>query len=135
MRKYLTSILAILLLLSFSGCSQRAAEDHTVHLVSGQTYGTGKYSFELVVSDPDGLDTMVSIKTDKDTLGDALLQLGIVDGEKSDFGLYVKTVNGITLDYDKDQKYWALYVNGEPVDSGIDATPVTDGDVYTLKAE
>ena len=135
MRKQFAAVLALLLLFSFSACGQRKNEDNTVHLVSGQTYGTGKYSFDLVVTDPDGVDTMVTVKTDKDTLGDALLQLGIVDGEKSDFGLYVKTVNGITLDYDEDHKYWALYVNGEPVDSGIDATPVTAGDTYTLKAE
>lgn len=135
MKKQFSAVLALLLLFSLSACGQRAKSDNTIHLVSGQTYGTGKYSFDLVVTDPDGIDTQVTVKTDKDTLGDALLQLGIVDGEKSDFGLYVKTVNGVTLDYDRDQKYWALYVNGEAVDSGIDATPVTSGDTYTLKAE
>lgn len=135
MRKTISALLALLLLLSFSACGQRASEEHTISLVSGQTYGTGKYTFDLIVTDPDGVDTQVTVKTDKDTLGDALLQLGIVDGEKSDFGLYVKTVNGITLDYDRDQKYWALYVNEEPVDSGIDATPVVEGNIYTLKAE
>ena len=47
----------------------------------------------------------------------------------------MKTVNGITLDYDKDGKYWAFYVDGEYATSGVDSTPITDGASYALKAE
>ena len=39
--------------------------------------------------------------------------MGLIAGEDSDYGLYVKTVNGVTVDYDTDGKYWAFYVDGE----------------------
>lgn len=49
--------------------------------------------------------------------------------------LYVKTVNGITADYDTDQTYWAFYVNGEYASTGVDSTPVNEGDTYEFKVE
>ena len=54
---------------------------------------------------------------------------------RSSYGLYVKTVNGITLDYDTDGMYWAFYINGEYVQTGVDATGVEDGAVYAFRAE
>lgn len=47
------------------------------------------------------------------TVGKALLDQGVIAGEDSSYGLYVKTVNGTTLDYDTDGMYWAFYINGE----------------------
>ena len=68
-------------------------------------------------------------------MGDALTELGLIAGEESDYGLYVKTVNGVTLDYDADGAYWAFYVNGEYAQTGVDATTITEGDAYSFKAE
>ena len=53
-------------------------------------------------------------------------------GEQGDYGLYVKTVNGITADYDKDGTYWAFSVNGELSQKGVDQTYVKNGDIYTF---
>ena len=49
--------------------------------------------------------------------------------------LYVKVVNGITADYEVDQTYWAFYINGEMAMTGVDATDVEDGVVYSFKVE
>ena len=68
-------------------------------------------------------------------MGEALLDQELIAGEDSDYGLYVKTVNGITVDYDTDGSYWAFYVNGEYASSGVDSTPVADGDTYSFKVE
>lgn len=97
--------------------------------------GSGKTAFEFVVVDADGNETAFEIHTDKEMVGDALLEQNLVEGEQDDFGLYVKTVNGITADYDTDKTYWAFYVNGEYAMSGVDTTPITDGDVYSFKVE
>ena len=51
-----------------------------------------------------------TIKTDKDTVGAALLEHGLIAGEEGAYGLYVKQVNGITADYDVDQTYWSFYI-------------------------
>ena len=67
--------------------------------------------------------------------GKALLDQGVIAGEDSSYGLYVKTVNGITLDYDTDGMYWAFYINGEYAQTGVDATGVENGAVYAFRAE
>ena len=67
--------------------------------------------------------------------GKALLDQGVIAGEDSSYGLYVKTVNGTTLDYDTDGMYWAFYINGEYAQPGVDATGVEDGAVYAFRAE
>lgn len=97
--------------------------------------GEGDTKFAFTVVDQDGNETKLEIHTDKETVGEALLELGLIDGEESEYGLYVKTVNGITADYDTDGVYWAFYVNGEYAQSGVDATAITDGDTYSFKVE
>lgn len=110
------------LTLSFTGCAgkEQAAE--------------GK-SFQVVVTDPDGKETTFDYVSDKATVGEALLAEGLIAGEEGEYGLYVTTVNGITLDWDKDGKYWAFYIDGEYAATGVDATELTDGAVYSFKAE
>ena len=97
--------------------------------------GTGSTEFNLTVTDKEGSETQFEIHTDKQTVGEALLELGLIDGEESEYGLYVKTVNGITVDYDTDGAYWAFYINGEYASSGVDATDITEGDSYSFKVE
>ena len=65
----------------------------------------------------------------------AVTQVELIDGEQGQYGLYVKTVNGIEADADKDQAYWAFYVNGEYATYGVDLTEIIDGDSYAFKYE
>ncbi len=97
--------------------------------------GEGDTSFTFTVIGTDGNEVAFLINTDKETVGEALLELELIDGENGDYGLYVKTVNGITLDFDKDGKYWAFYANGEYAMSGVDTTEIKDGATYSFKAE
>ena len=80
-------------------------------------------------------ETDFEIHTDQKTVGDALLEQNLIEGDESDYGLYVKTVNGITADYDTDGSYWAFYVNGEYAQTGVDSTPVEEGSTYSFKVE
>ena len=101
----------------------------------GATIGEGAKSFTTEVVDKDGGKVTFTVKTDADTVGKALLDQGVIAGEDSSYGLYVKTVNGTTLDYDTDGMYWAFYINGEYAQTGVDATGVEDGAVYAFRAE
>lgn len=94
---------------------------------------TTAFTFEVV--DADGNATSFNINTDKETVGEALLEEGLIAGDESQYGLYVKTVNGITADYDVDGTYWAFYIDGEYASTGVDSTPVTDGSTYSFKVE
>ena len=95
--------------------------------------GEGSTIFDFRVVDGEGNESVFEIHTDKTTVGDALLELELIAGEVSTYGLYVKTVNGITADYDTDGTYWGFYVNGEYAMSGVDTTTITEGDSYSFK--
>ena len=101
----------------------------------GGELGEGSKEFTLTVTDKDGNETQFEIHTDKEMVGEALQELNLIDGEEGEYGLFVKTVNGITADYDTDGVYWAFYVNGEYATSGVDVTQITEGDSYALKVE
>ena len=72
------------------------------------------------------------VKTDKATVGEALQEHGLLEGEQGSFGLYVKKVNGITADFDIDQTYWAFYINGEYAMTGVDTTNIDESAEYKL---
>ena len=97
--------------------------------------GEGAVQFTFEVTDADKKTEMFLIKTDKTIVGDALIDLGLISGDDGPYGLYVKTVNGITADYDKDGTYWAFYINGEYAMTGVDTTDIVSGDTYSLKVE
>ena len=101
----------------------------------GATLGEGATQFTFTVVDADGNETTATVNTDAKTLGEALLDLGVIAGDDGDYGLYVKTVNGQTLDYDKDGAYWALYVGDQYATTGVDSTELEPGATYSFKAE
>lgn len=73
-----------------------------------------------------------TIKTDKQTVGDALIENGLISGEGGQYGLYIKAVNGITADYNIDKSFWAFYVNNEYALSGVDLTEIDESAKYQL---
>ena len=95
--------------------------------------GEGKVSFDFSVVDKNGNETKFVIHTNKTTVGDALLEHALIEGEEGDYGLYVKKVNGILADYDVDQTYWGFFVNGEYAMSGVDTTNIEEGASYSFK--
>lgn len=101
----------------------------------GNVLGEGETQFPFTVVDQEGEETLFEIHTDKETVGEALQDVGLIEGEEGDYGLFVKTVNGITADYDKDGVYWAFYVNDEYAAEGVDSTKITEGDTYAFKVE
>lgn len=107
---------------------QSAAEEPTV-------VGEGNVVFTFSVVDADGVETFFEVHTDKTTVGEALLENNLIEGETSDYGLYVKVVNGVKADYDADGAYWAFYVDGQYAQSGVDTTNIEEGKIYTFKYE
>ncbi len=118
-------VLIAAMALSVTGCGSTTTE----------TTAAQGVSFEVVVTDVEGNETTFSYTTTKATVGEALVEEGLISGEDSDYGLYVTTVNGITLDWDADQMYWAFYIDGEYAMTGVDSTEVTEGAVYSFVAE
>ena len=92
-------------------------------------------SFTVVVADLEGKETTFEYTSDKATFGEALIAEGLIEGHETEYGLYVDSVNGVALDWDKDGKYWAFYIDGEYATTGVDATEITEGATYAFKPE
>ena len=95
--------------------------------------GEGEKKFIFNVVDYDGKVTTFEIHTDKTIVGDALQELELISGDEGPYGLYVKEVNGITADYDKDKAYWGFYIDNEQASVGVDAATIEEGKEYSLK--
>lgn len=96
-----------------------------------QTLGDGNTTVSVEVQAEDKTVTF-TLKTDKTTLGDALLEQNLIAGDRGEYGLYVKVVNGIEADYDKDGHFWSLCQNGTMLMTGVDTTPIKNGERYEL---
>ena len=144
-KKLLVTLLVVLIAvmaLIITGCTNNSQDEptttepvQTTGQASAIVKGEGENAFVFIAVDLDGNSTHYMIKTDKETVGEALVENGLIAGDDSEYGLYVKTVNGITLDYDKDGKYWAFYEENAYANQGVDSTPIKEGGVYTFKPE
>lgn len=112
-----------------------AAEKEAANAGENTVLGEGQTKISVSVTDGEGNETLFDVYTDKATVGEALLEVGLIAGEDGQYGLYVKTVNGIVADYDVDQTYWAFYIDGEYASTGVDTTPVEEGKTYGFKVE
>lgn len=156
MRKLLSLVLCIVLIAAMAlfatGCSDKTpaetpqtgdgatamtnpdATNATQAPASGEVIekGEGKTAFNFEVTDLDGKTTKFLVKTDKTIVGDALTELGLIAGEPGAYGLYVKTVNGISAVYETDNAYWAFYTNGEYATKGVDQTEIDPTATYAF---
>ena len=151
--KFLLSLILVLAcILTCVACSDtvenpKTNEEETTNSESGSISPTGLWENAIYYEDTEfgnGAKTVVvevkaeeqtvsfTIKTDKDTVGDALLEYDLIAGDDSQYGLYVKVVNGITADYDLDMSYWSFYINDEYAMTGVDGTEITEGAKYQL---
>ena len=107
-KKHLSLFLCIALIVAMALCTTgcNGGGDKNISSESGQagaaesakSLGEGSKEFAFTVTDRDGNETAFEIHTDKETVGEALLELDLIAGEESEYGLFVKTVNGITVD-------------------------------------
>ena len=155
MKKWLSFILCVALIaaiaLTAMGCTDTNPEtpevsgDTTVTTAENGTVaetpdpnaptikGEGATVFYFNVVDKDGKETKFEIHTDKTTVGEALLELGLIEGDMGDYGLYVKKVNGITAEYEVDGTYWAFYIGDDYGMTGVDMTDIEPGATYAFK--
>jgi len=137
MKKTLKTLVSVVMLLallfSFTACKRGEDTDiwNSALYLEDTELGEGSKTVTVEVK---ALEKTVvfTIHTDKDTVGAALVEHGLIDGDEGAFGMYVKYVNGMLADYDIDQSYWGFYINGEMAMTGVDGTPITEGETYQL---
>lgn len=99
-------------------------------LLSPQGEAGGK-SITVEVVHGDGSEKSFTIRTDSENLRGALEQEGLVEGQESEYGLYVLTVDGETADESAEQ-WWCFTQGGEMLMTGVDDTVIADGDSYEI---
>lgn len=145
MKKILSLVVATVLLaamvLGATSCDKTVDEETPATTTAASEaakpieIGEGATAFTFEITHMDGSQKIYAVKTDAETVGEALVALGLIAGENGAYGLYVKTVDGETVDYDTHQKYWAFYENGAMAMNGVDKTNVVAGAVYAFRVE
>ncbi len=130
--KIISLILFVVICLSFSACTENKSVDalwKDAIYTEDTTLGNGKKTFTLEVK-TDNKSVVFTINTDKDNLEDSLTEHKLIEGDKGQFGLYIKKVNGITADYDINQSYWSLCTDGNPLQTGAQGAKIKGGENY-----
>ena len=110
-----------------------AEKDQEAAVTEVTVLGEGSKQFNFGVVDLEGNETWFEIHTEEEMVGAALLGVELIEGEEGAYGLYVKKVNGIAADYDKDKVYWAFYVNDDYGTTGVDMTKIEEGTLYSFR--
>lgn len=95
----------------------------------------GSKAVTLEVMNQESQTTEYQVQTDAEYLIQAMEEAdGLTfDGEEGDYGFTLYTINGETHNWNVDGSYWAIYVNGEYGQYGVDTQPVEDGDVFRFE--
>lgn len=111
-------------------------EEPTVY-ESGSVIGQGEKHIYVTATDSVNQELIGTFEfyTDAENIGDALLEYGFISGDDSEYGLYVKVVNGVKAEYETNGTYWAFYVNGDLATTGVSSTPVEDEMSYMFQIE
>jgi len=94
--------------------------------------GEGEAMFRFEMTDGEGTITAWHVHTNASTVGEALLEVGLIEGNVTDFGLMVIYVYGIRADFVEDSAWWAFYIDGEMAMAGVDATEIEEGVTYAF---
>ena len=145
-KKLLALVLAFVLTAAaaLTGCSTTPAEttappaettEAPAETAPVTELGEGASNFGLTIVDKEGVTHLYRVHTNVGMMGEALIEVDLIDGEQGPYGMYIKSVLGQVLDYETDGMYWAFYANGEYALTGVDQTPVEHDGEYMLKAE
>ena len=93
------------------------------------TEGTKNITVKVVLND--GSSQEFKYKTDEEFLSGVLLKEKLIEGTAGPYGLYIDKVNGVQASQEK-QEWWCVTKGGEQVNTGVDATPIHDGDTFEL---
>ena len=107
----------------------------TAYSILSQKAVEGQKIITVDVVMQDGVTTSYTIKTEEEYLRGAIDKDGQIklEGEDGEYGLYLKTVNGVTVSEDPTaQEWWCLTKNGETHMYGFDTTVIMDGEKYEI---
>ena len=103
----------------------------SVYVFTRPAVSKGDKHIVVEVVHADGASKEYEYDTDEEYLRNVLEPAGLIAGEDSEYGMFVKTVDGYTVD-DAKQEWWCFTQDGVQVNTGVDTTPVADGDHFEI---
>lgn len=94
----------------------------------------GSKTVSISITHKDGTEKKFTLHTDAKYLLDAIKEYDedLLQGEQAQYGLYIKTIDGYTCN-ETAQEWWGYTKKGEYVETGVELTPIYDGDSYEFK--
>lgn len=133
MKKTLLRILCLGLVfvmgLTLCACGKKADEEEKPDI---KKIGEGENNFYLIViKDPDNTKRDVyEVFTDEIMVQNALLEHKLIEYSTTKDGIeYISKVGGISVDYDKDKKYWSFQVVAETGGTHFPETDLSGFDI------
>ena len=140
--KFLSLLLVVSMLVCLASCSLFKNDEKEELTATEMLWESATYKEDVTLGE--GSKTVfvsvialektvkITVKTDRDNLGDALVDTGVAEGEMGAYGLYIKKVNGISADYTKDKAYWSFSIGGEVMPYGVSDAEISGGESYEL---
>lgn len=91
----------------------------------------GAKAITITVIDAEKTATSFTLHSDQEFLRGALEEKALILGSEGPFGLFVTSVNNIAADESK-QQWWCFTKGGEALFTGVDETPISDGDAFEI---
>ena len=91
----------------------------------------GSKKLVVTVVHGDGSSKDFSLATDAEFLRGALEEQKLIEGSDSEYGMFVTAVDGETADNEA-QQWWCFTKGGEMLMTGVDTTPIADGEHYEI---
>ena len=128
-------LVALIAVTALAGCNGNhggldAPPSHAVESI--QEIGQGETVFRLEITAPDGTLTAWDVNTNEETVGAALLAVGLIGGEETEFGLFVTEVNGVSANFDVNGAFWGFFIDGAFAITGVDTTAIESGVTYAF---
>lgn len=144
LKALIVALLCTSLFFSLCGCGGKVTDNASSAPAStaASVWDNALYSKDTTLGEGDKTITVevvidnnkltFTLKTDGDTLGDALIDTKLVTGEQGEYGLFITHVNGVRADYNLDGAYWAINQNGQALMTGADSTNISGGESFEL---
>lgn len=88
------------------------------------TVGDGAKSVSFTV-EADGKIITITLKTDKDTLGEAMFEHDLINDAS-----FFNVLNGMEASWEKDQAYWAFYEGDTMMPYGVNDQEINGGESF-----
>jgi len=103
-----------------------------VYYMSRPLVSDGVKTITVEVIHKDASSKVFTCETSAEYLGEVLRTEKLVQGEQGPYGFYITEADGEQAVFEQDGAYWALYKGDVYASTGVDQTPVADGDTFSL---